>query len=96
MEQPGIPTPLTGAYAELDPDVGKLIDKVLSQRAPELHAHLAGKVDVTDEEAREVGWALYLEFSQQLGEDWEPTQYGKQLDDAIGAFVQHFVIDRQG
>ena len=94
-EPSGVPTPLRGAYGLLEPDTGALIAGVLGRRDPELGVRLAENPDVTEHDADEVPRALYSEFAEQLDPDtWEPTEYGKRVDDAIGAFVTRFVIER--
>jgi hypothetical protein len=93
-EQPGVPAPLTGAYALLAPDVGALVRQVLGRRSAELGTRLAHQDDVSEDEASEVQWVLYTEFAAELDDDWEPSTYGKTVDDAIGAFVTKFVIER--
>ncbi len=94
-EQAGASAPLTGAYALLEPDVGALVRDVLGRRDPELGARMAEHDDVSEHDAHEVQWVLYTEFAAQLGDDWEPSAYGKKVDDAIGTFVSTFVIDRE-
>ena len=93
-EQPGLPTPLTGAYAALKSEHATLISEILSRRDPALHASLTRDSDVSEQQVGEVEQALYREFVQQLREDWEPSEYGKQVDDAIGSFVKRFLIER--
>ena len=93
-EQPGLSTPLTGAYAALTRKHAALISRILSHRNPTLHASLTRNDDVSEQQVMEVEQALYREFVQELGEDWEPTDYGKQVDEAIGTFVKRFLIER--
>jgi hypothetical protein len=94
-KQPGAPVPLSGAYAMMEPDVGTLVREVLSKRSPELAARLARETEVSERDVRAVEIAFYHEFVQHLGEDWEPTSYGKAVDNAIGAFVSKFLIERE-
>lgn len=94
-EQSGAPVPLTGAYALLAPDVGALVREVLARRDPELGERLARRPEVSEREVDEVQWLLYDEFLEQLGDDWEPTAYGKAIDDALGLFVMKFRIERE-
>lgn len=35
---------------------------------------------------------LSNEFSSELGEDWEPSDRGKQIDDMLGAFLLRWPI----
>jgi hypothetical protein len=91
----GVPLPLSGAYALLEPGVAALLREVLGQWDPELDSRLADKADVSKKDVEEVERILYHEFVQHLGEDWEPTSYGKAVDNAIGAFVTKFLIERE-
>ena len=94
-EQSGIPAPLNGAYALLEPGVASLLREVLGQWDPELDTRLAGQAYVSKDDVNEVERILYHEFVRHLGEDWEPTSYGKAVDNAIGAFVTKFLIERE-
>jgi hypothetical protein len=94
-EQPGAPIPLTGAYALLAPDVGELVREILGRRDPELGERLARQPDVSEQEVDKVQWQLYDEFLEQLGDDWEPSAYGKAVDNALGFFVMNFRIERE-
>jgi hypothetical protein len=93
--QSGVPLPLSGAYALLEPGVAALLREVLGQWDPELDSRLADEADVSKKDVEEVERILYHEFVQHLGEDWEPTSYGKAVDNAIGAFVTKFLIERE-
>jgi hypothetical protein len=93
-EERGVPAPLSGAYALLEPAVGALVMEILGRRSPELSEQLAHSAVVSSEDAEEVQWILYDEFADQLGEDSEPSAYGKIVDNALGAFVARFIIDR--
>jgi hypothetical protein len=94
-EQSGVPAPLSGAYALLEPGVGTLLRDVLGQWDPDLDSRLASQTDVSKDDVNRVERILYHEFVQHLGEDWEPTSYGKAVDNAIGAFVTKFLIERE-
>lgn len=94
-EQSGTPVPLSGAYALLAPAVGAVVRDVLARQNPQLGERLARRSDLSEEEVDEVQWLLYDEFLGQLGDDWEPTTYGKAVDDALGLFVMKFRIDRE-
>lgn len=89
--------PLSGAYTLLAPDVGMLIHDVLARRDPELSARLAADSRVEDTDVELVQSVLYDEFSNEVSTvDWEPTAYGKRVDDALGSFVQRFLIEPRG
>lgn len=94
-EQSGAPAPLSGAYALLAPDVGAVVRDVLTRRDPQLGERLARRSDLSEEEVDRVQWVLYDEFLGQLGDDWEPTTYGKAVDNALGLFVTKFRIERE-
>ena len=79
-EQSGAPVPLSGAYALVAPEVGSVVRDVLARRDPELDQRLARGSDLSEQEVAEVQWLLYDEFLGQLGDDWEPTAYGKAVD----------------
>lgn len=93
-EQSGTSAPLSGAYALLAPEVGAVVRDVLAQRSPQLGERLAHRSDLSEGEVDEVQWVLYDEFLGQLGDDWEPTTYGKAVDNALGLFVMTFRIER--
>src|SRR3954447_4703193 len=82
-----------GAYGLLAPEVGTVVRDVLARRDPQLDQRLARGADLSEQEVDEVQWLLYDEFLGQLGDDWEPTAYGKAVDNALG-FIRDEVPHR--
>jgi hypothetical protein len=85
------------ALDQLREDVIATIRDVLGRRAPESLRALEETDDPPMALRQEVEDVLAREFSSKdgLGPDWEPTPYGKRVDDAIGAFVLRFPIERR-
>jgi hypothetical protein len=80
----------------LDSATGTTIRLVLGRRAPELLRNLEETDDPPMELRQRVEDVLAKEFVSREGlqPDFEPTPYGKRVDDAIGAFVMQFPIER--
>ncbi|GAA4883111.1 hypothetical protein [Actinomycetospora straminea] len=85
------------ALDELREDVAATVRDVMRRRAPETLQALEATDDPSMSLRQEVEDVLAREFSSKdgLGPDWEPTPYGKQVDEAIGAFVMRFPIERR-
>jgi hypothetical protein len=85
---------VSGALGELPHEVASLIDAVLQRRQPALAARLRAETDVALDDRAAVEDLLADEFSDEVFEpDYEPTAYGKQVDDAIGKFLVRFPIE---
>jgi hypothetical protein len=82
------------ALDKLDAESALVLRDVLTKCAPDLLAAL----DVSDEPTREVRERVLEvvadEFSDHVaGPDWEPTSWGKRVDDALGWFLHRFPIE---
>jgi hypothetical protein len=88
-------TPISvSALGKLDDESALVIREVLTRSDPDLLATL----EASDEPAREVRERVLDvvadEFSENVhGADWEPTPWGKRVDDALGWFLHRFPID---
>jgi hypothetical protein len=84
------------ALDRLREDVACTIRDVLGPRAPGLLQSLDETDDPPMALRQQVEDVLAKEFVSKDGlqPDWEPTPYGKRVDDAIGAFVMQFPIVR--
>jgi hypothetical protein len=84
------------ALEQLRDDVADTVRVVLGRRAPELLRDLEETDDPPMELRQGVEDVLAKEFVSREGlqPDFEPTPYGRRVDDAIGAFVMQFPIER--
>jgi hypothetical protein len=64
-----------------------VVENVLSKRDPELLAALQSQDKPTEGQQLGVIDALADEFSEHLGPGQEPTEQGKLVDNALGAFL---------
>jgi hypothetical protein len=85
------------ALDQLREDVAATVRDVMARRAPQVLQALEATDDPAMPLRQEVEDVLAREFSSKdgLGPDWEPTPYGKRVDEAIGAFVLRFPIERR-
>lgn len=87
------PLPPTGALAELASEVGSTIDEVARRRDPELTERLRASLGVTVDDRVAVETMLADELSEHVESlSWEPSPYGKKVDDALGWFLERFPI----
>lgn len=84
------------ALDRLRDDARRTIRDVLGRRAPGVLESLDKTDDPPMALREQVENVLAKEFVSKDGlqPDWEPTPYGKRVDDAIGAFVMQFPILR--
>jgi hypothetical protein len=82
------------ALDELDADSALVIREVLAKRSPDLLEDLEAS-RVPSREVRElVSEVVADEFDEYVsGPDWEPTPWGKRVDDALGWFLHRFPIE---
>ena len=78
-------------------EVAETIRRVLAQRAPDVLRDLEETDDPSVALGEQVEDALADEFVGQHGlqPDWEPTPWGKKVDDALGVFVSRFLLHRR-
>ena len=82
------------ALERLDRDLGEIVREVLDRRDRSLLERLERSDQPATEDVDRTVDTLYAEFSEHVsGPDWEPSQHGKEVDDAIGNFLLHFPIE---
>jgi hypothetical protein len=84
------------AVEQLPDDVADTVRLVLGRRAPDLLRALEATDDPATNLRQQVKIVLAKEFVSKDGlqSDHEPTAYGRRVDDAIGAFVMRFPVER--
>ena len=91
LERLSIPV---SALDELDTESAHVIREVLAKRSPDLLAGLEASHEPTRETRELVTDVVADEFDEQVsGPDWEPTPWGKRVDDALGWFLHRFPIE---
>lgn len=72
-----------------------VVRRWLAIKNPSLLAVLEARAVPARTEREEVEDILSLEFSNHLRPDWEPTEEGCAIDDALGEFLLAGPIERQ-
>ena len=70
----------------LGADAAKLLDEILGRRHPDLCEHLRRSGTVSASDAELIMVALSEELTNNLDEDWEPTDYGRTVSAVMAAF----------
>lgn len=81
---------MTGHDLEFTNDERELLRRVTVKSSPEIEnlVDAVGRRPLTDEEREVLRGGLAHELSSLgLREDWEPNEYGKELDDLIGRLM---------
>lgn len=82
------------ALDKLDGESALVLREVLAKSAPDLLAALEASSEPTREVREQVVDVVADEFDEHVsGPDWEPTAWGKRVDEALGWFLDRFPIE---
>ena len=84
---------MTSVVETLPPEVQIIFVDVLGARDAALLSSLRTHTEPSREERHTVEELLSDEMSKHLGPDYEPTDQGRAIDDAIGAFLTRWPIE---
>lgn len=79
----------------LPADLRDVFVEVLKARNPRLLQSLRADREPSRDERVQVMRTLSTEFARHLQPDWEPTPRGVDIDNALGAFLLQWPIERQ-
>ena len=85
--------PVSNVLDSLPSEVRALVAEVLGKRDGALLAALRAHEEPTQQERNAVEQILSDEFCRNLGSSDEPTQRGRDIDDALGVFLLRWPID---
>lgn len=71
----------------IPPEHRTLIEEELKRRDPALLAELRGTQEPTNDQSDAVVRVLYFALSENYGPGHIPNEYGKAIDNAIGAYL---------
>ncbi len=94
-ESQWLEAPLTSAIETIPEEYRAIVVAVLGARDAKLLKALQTREVPTRIDRVKVADALSSEFSNHLGPDYEPTEYGRSVDDALGAFLMRWPIERE-
>ncbi|WP_268786792.1 hypothetical protein [Mycolicibacterium iranicum] len=77
---------MESSFHFLDANASDLLDDVLSRRDPALHERVRQSGTVSASDAELIMAALNEELTNNLDEDWEPTDYGRTVSAVMAAF----------
>lgn len=83
---------MTNVVEALPAEVQTVFVDVLAERDAALLSSLRTQTEPSREERATVEELLSDEMSKHLGPDYEPTDRGRAIDDAIGAFLTRWPI----
>lgn len=86
--------PVSNVLDAIPPEHRALIEKELTRRSPALLAELRGTQGPTNDQSDAVVDALYDALSENYGPGHIPNEYGKAVDNAIGAYLLAWPIYR--
>ena len=79
---------------QLDDETRGVVREVLARREPHLLEALDVAAEPTAEQREQVVDVLASEFDDQVsGPAWEPSSWGKKVDNALGWFLKRFPIE---
>lgn len=82
------------ALNQLDEETRGVIREVLARRAPQLLEALDSTAEPDTGHREQVTDVLASEFEDHVSApDWEPTEWGKKVDSALGWFLKRFPIE---
>ncbi len=84
---------VTNVVEALPAEVQTMFVEVIGERDAALLSSLRTQTEPTREERHTVEDLLSDEMSKHLGPDYEPTDRGRAIDDAIGAFLTRWPIE---
>lgn len=64
----------------------EMLGKILARRSPDLLERVRRSGSVTRSEAEEIMSALSDELTDNLDDDWEPTDYGREVSAVLAQF----------
>ena len=86
--------PVSNVLDTLPPEFQALVTEILGERDGSLLAALRGSEEPSQAERSAVEDILSNEFCRNLGPDDEPTPRGRDIDNALGAFLLRWPIYR--
>jgi hypothetical protein len=87
-------TPVSNVLDAIPPEPRALIVEELTRRNPALLAELRGTQQPTNDQSDAVVDVLYGAMSENYGPGHIPNEYGKAIDNAIGAYLLAWPIYR--
>ena len=84
---------MTNVVEALPAEVQTVFVDVLGERDTALLSSLRTQTEPSREERHTVEELLSDEMSKHLGPDYEPTDRGRAIDDAIGAFLARWPME---
>jgi len=94
-EQRWMEKPVSNVLDSLPAEFQSLVADILRVRNEPLLAALRAHEEPSQQERNAVEEILSDEFSRNLGPDDEPTQRGRDIDNALGAFLLRWPIDAE-
>ena len=64
----------------------EMLGEILTRRSPDLLARVRRSGSVTRSEAEEIMSTLSDELTDNLNDDWEPTDYGREVSAVLAQF----------
>jgi hypothetical protein len=84
--------PVSNVFDSLPARFQPLVTEIIAERDQTLLAALRAREEPSQAERSAVEEILSDEFCRNLGPDDEPTQRGRDIDDALGAFLLRWPI----
>jgi hypothetical protein len=75
-----------GQFSFLDSTDGALLVDILRRRRPQLQQRVQRAGVVSQSAAEEILDAILEEFTSNLDDDWEPTEYGRSVSGLMTRF----------
>ena len=65
---------------------GDLLNEILARRSPDLLERVRQDTSVSRSDAEEIMSVINDEFTNNLDDDWEPTEYGQRVSGLMAQF----------
>jgi hypothetical protein len=85
---------VSNVFDAIAPEFRSVVMKELERRNPELFEKLSGASEPSNDQSDAVVDALYHALSSNYGPGHIPNEYGKIIDNAIGAYLLAWPIYR--